>query len=159
MSDLKSTAKLPKPKRGKLRPLLLSFLIFFCGMIVGGGLVTGVFGHFIHSSKYPEKIVNHIIGKIDRRLDLDDEQLAQVERIINERNRNLQNIRKTIGPQIQNEILTAHRQIRAVLNPEQQKKWDKWFNKIRRRWKKRLPFRLPAPDSASPDKADHEPDD
>ena len=150
--DEKSRCKLPKIKQGRLKTLLFSLLIFVCGMIVGGGIVTGIFGHFIHYGKYPERITSHIIDKMEQKLDLSQDQVVRIKAIFEKRNQHLLKMRKEIAPRVRSEIMGANQEIQAVLTEEQRAKWDEWFQKLVKRWNNRVPA-LGLKSNRSPDGA------
>jgi Spy/CpxP family protein refolding chaperone len=74
-----------------------------------------------------------------RRLDLTDDQVQQVRRIILEQQMAFQSLRKEFRPRLDDQIEKTRRELAAVLTPEQARKWEKRFARIQRFWLPPLP--------------------
>ncbi len=135
---------LARPRRRWLRTLLLTLIVFVSGVLVGGGLtfkvVTTGFKRFFQE---PEVLAENITHRMKKRLDLTDDQAVQVRRIILERQKALQSLRKEVQPRIEAEIEKTRREMAAVLTPEQARKWEKRFRYFSRFW-------LPSPSGTPP---------
>ena len=86
------------------------------------GLAVGVFGaHIVHirrehmSPVFPTRMM---VNRLDRRLDLTDQQRAQVEKIIRRHH-------SAIITRVHAEIEQANAEITSVLTPEQRKKFER----------------------------------
>jgi len=141
-----TASPLARPRRRWMRTILLALVIFVSGILVGGGLtfkaVTTGFKRFFQD---PEALAENITHRMKKRLDLTDEQAVQVRRIILERQKAIQSLRKEIQPRLEAQIENTRREVAAVLTPEQARKWEKRFRYFSKYW-------LPSPPG------DHQPD-
>ena len=135
MSPDTPASALARPRRRWIRTALLALIIFVSGVLVGGGLtfkfITTGFKRFFQE---PEALAESITHRMKKRLDLTDEQAVQVRRIILERNKALQSLRKEVQPKLEAEIERTRREVTAVLTPEQARKWEKRFRHFSKYW-------------------------
>jgi len=133
----------PRPRRWVR--ILVALLIFVGGMVCGGGLtIIGAVERIHHAIHHPEEVPGRITHYLKRRLDLSDDQTQQVEQIIREHQKNLQEIRRGVQPRVEAELELLRQDISQVLTPEQRDKWDDIFDDAVDRW---MP---PPPPPASP---------
>jgi len=124
--------------------VLVALLIFIGGMVCGGGLtIIGAVERIHHAIHHPEEVPGRITRYLTRRLDLSDDQSHQIEQIIREHQKNLQEIRRGVQPRVEAELELLRRDISRVLTPEQRDKWDDIFDDALDRW-------MPPPPPASP---------
>jgi hypothetical protein len=125
---------------------LLALVIFISGVVIGGGLTFKViatgFKRFFQS---PETVAERITHRMDKTLDLTDDQVVRVRQIILERQKAFHSLRKEVQPKVEAEMENTRRELSAVLTPEQARKWERRYGRLLRYW-------LPSP------AGDHPPD-
>ena len=144
MSQNTENSPLVKPRHRWIRTFLLALVIFVSGAVVGGGLtfkvMTTGFKRFFQS---PETVAERITHRMDKTLDLTDDQVVRVRQIILERQKAFHTLRKEVQPKVEAEIENTRRELNAVLTPEQARKWEKRYGRLLRFW-------LPAPRGGHP---------
>jgi hypothetical protein len=144
MSPDTPASALARPRRRWIRTALLALIIFVSGVLVGGGLTFKfITAGFKRSFQEPEALAESITHRMKKRLDLTDEQALQVRRIILERTKAFQSLRKEVQPKLEAEIENTRREVAAVLTPEQARKWEKSFRRFSRFWLPSLPGHHP----------------
>ncbi|MFA4945210.1 MAG: hypothetical protein WC789_10985 [Lentisphaeria bacterium] len=129
------TVTLPRPVRRKLWLILLLPGIFFGGMVVGSALTVAVAVRRIRDvTGNPEKTAGRIIARMDRYLDLTNEQEAEVKTIVRNTLDDLLAQRAAVRRQTLLRLAAARREMDAVLTPEQQQKLDDRFGRLRKLW-------------------------
>jgi hypothetical protein len=88
--------------------------------------------------------------KLTRDLDLDPQQQADLRRILGDAARDMREIRREIGPRTRNIIERSDEQIRAILRPDQQSRFDDFLRKRRDQWTERRPREHPPGAEAPP---------
>jgi Spy/CpxP family protein refolding chaperone len=140
MEQERPADQLAKPRRRWLRTVLLGTAIFVCGALVGGGLTFKIIASgYKRSFQEPAVLAEEITHRMKRRLDLTDDQVQQVRRIILEQQMAFQSLRKEFRPRLDNQIEKTRQELAAVLTPEQARKWEKRFAHIQRFWLPPLP--------------------
>ena len=116
-------------------------MLFLGLLIFGSGALVGVFGtvSFIHQKmkehlQAPEETPDKLIPIITRKLNLSEEQVAEIDPIIRKHHLILHQIREEITPKIAREFTLIEAEIGEKLNDEQNKKWHGWFDKMRGFW-------------------------
>ena len=101
-------------------------LIFVLGGVTGAAIME-----MVHRSRQdlplrgtPEQREAFIVKRLTRKLDLDQKQQEQVRVIIHENHQAMQEIRARSHPQIEAVLDEGQKRITAVLNPEQQRKFQ-----------------------------------
>ena len=146
MAQDQPVAPVIRPRRRWVWPVLLALVIFVSGVLVGGGLTFKIItSGFKRSFQDPEVSAERITNRMKKRLDLTDEQFVQVRRIILERQKAFQSMRKQVRPQLEAQIEKTRQELAAVLSPEQARKWEKRFGHFLKFW---LP---PQPGDPPPD--------
>jgi hypothetical protein len=83
MSPDTPSSPLVRPRRWWVRTFLLALVIFISGVVVGGGLtfkvITTGFKRFFQD---PETLAERITHRMEKTLDLTDDQVVRVRRII-----------------------------------------------------------------------------
>lgn len=123
----------PTPRRWKAVVLLV--LTFAAGAVFG---IAADHLYLLRSRQmYPRAGVEHIskrvVERLDRTLDLTTGQRQQVERIVRERTTRVDAVWKSVEPRVREEIRRADREIEALLNAEQKRK----FAELRAKWQQR----------------------
>ena len=146
MAQDQPVAPVIRPRRRWVWPVLLALVIFVSGVLVGGGLTFKIItSGFKRSFQDPEVSAERITNRMKKRLDLTEEQVVQVRRIILEQQKAFQSMRKQVRPQLEAQIEKTRQELAAVLSPEQARKWEKRFGQFLKFW---LP---PQPGDPPPD--------
>ena len=135
MAQDQPVAPVIRPRRRWVGPVLLALVIFVSGVLVGGGLTFKIITSGLKRSfQDPEVSAERITNRMKKRLDLTDEQVVQVRRIILEQQKAFQSMRKQVRPQIEAQIEKTRRELAAVLTPDQTRKWEKRFRRFLDFW-------------------------
>ncbi len=93
------------------------------------GVAVGVFAaHIVHvrgehmPPVFPTKMM---VNRLDRRLDLTDQQRVQVEQIIRRHHTAITTMWRGLHPRVHSEIEQANAEITRILTPEQRKKFER----------------------------------
>ena len=132
-----STEPNTQPVRTRRRwvTVLLVLVIFISGMIVGGGATIVVAVRNIqYAIKNPSVVPERATVRLQRALDLDEQQTVEVREVLSDLQRRLQQIRGRVYPEVQQELAEARSAISAVLDDEQKAAWDELFERVRERW-------------------------
>ena len=120
----------------RLRGILGVFLIFFFGVIFGvavtGGTIWKEMRDVIEGG--PDAVVAKIADRLGKELKLDDAQKKMLDHIAIETRIELRGIRAEAQPRVRETVSAAEGKVRAVLGPEQQKKFDQIIGKSREKW-------------------------
>jgi hypothetical protein len=131
MAQDQPTAPFIRPRRRWLWTILLALLLFISGIVVGGGLTFKVIASgFKRSFQDPAVSADRITQRMKKKLDLTEDQAVQVRRIIFERQKAFQSVRK----QVEAQIGETRQQLKAVLTPEQSAKLEKQFRRFMKIW-------------------------
>jgi autotransporter translocation and assembly factor TamB len=135
MSTENPASAIARPARRWIRTLLLGVIIFVSGALVGGGLTFKVIAtEFKRFFQEPEALAESITHRMKKKLDLTDDQAVQVRRILLERHKAFQALRKEVQPRWKAEIESTRRKMAAVLTAEQARKWEKGFRRFSKFW-------------------------
>jgi hypothetical protein len=105
MEPEKPNAPFAKPRRRRLWTILLALSIFSCGVLVGGCLTFKVITvGYKRSFQEPEVLAEKIIHRMERRLDLNSDQVKQVRGIILEQQKAFQALRKEFRPRLDSQV-------------------------------------------------------
>ena len=120
----------------RLRGFVGVFLIFFFGVIVGVALTGGTIWKEMHDviEGGPDAVVGKISDRLEKELKLDDAQKQMFAQIVTETRVKLRVIRAEKQPQVTEAVVEAVQKVRAILNAEQQKKFDEIAAKTRAKW-------------------------
>lgn len=128
-----------KPRR-RLWTILFALLIFICGVLVGGGLSFKIVtAGYKRAFQDPEFLAEKIIRRMERRLDLNSDQVKRAREIILEQQKAFGALHKEFRPRMDSQIEKTRRELAKVLTPEQAQKWEKTFGRIQRFWLPPLP--------------------
>ena len=121
----------------RLRGIAGVFLIFIFGVIVGAALTSGAIWKELHDfvEGGPDAVVAKISERLNKELKLDDAQEKMLAEIVTDTRIKLREIRQPTQPQVEETVAEAERKIRAILNAEQQKRFDQVVTKGREKWK------------------------
>jgi len=126
---------LPRPVRRCLWKTLLLLGVFFGGFVIGSALTGSVVVHRVREAAFtPEKTAERIMGRMERRLDLTDEQSDQVKAIVRRNMGELVTRRAEVRAQVLEQVQTIRREIAEVLTPEQERKLNRRFDWLQKLW-------------------------
>ena len=146
MEPEKPNVPIAKPRRRRVWTILLALAIFTCGVLVGGGLSFKIVTvGYKRAFQEPEVRAEKIVRRMERRLDLNSDQVKQVREIILEQQKAFQALHKEFRPRLDSQIEKTRRELAKVLTPEQAQKWEKTFARIQRFWLPPLPGESHAP--------------
>jgi len=111
----------------KLKPWLLLALVFLVGVMVGVVGTRFVVRRAVRQAMlHPARVELVLERRLTRRLQLDAGQQAQLEQILQAATRQLQTLRQQYHPAATGVYSNANAQFSAILNPEQQLKYERW---------------------------------
>lgn len=119
----------PPPRRGsstKVAAAVVILLAFLAGIVVG--IAGDRFWQFRHRGgpgDRGKRMTKFLAERLDKQLDLDDTQRAQVEQILERHRARIDALMSGVQPQMRAEIDATNREISAVLTPEQREKFEK----------------------------------
>ena len=112
--------------QAKAKIWLVLVAVFVLGAVTGGAL-TGLYRSRASSSasrENRERAMKDRFEKMRQELNLTDQQTTQVRAILDETRNEYRNLRDELRPRFDEPRLKARAKIRALLNPDQQKKFD-----------------------------------
>ena len=138
------------PKRPARRPfwwrLLLSLGLLLSGAAIGAGLTVLVLVRGVQFRiQHPELFAARATARLQRFLDLNDEQARQVEQIFGRHQEEIQDIRREYQPRLERQVDDIRSEVSAVLTPQQAGKWEFWLDQKRRLWLPPVPASTPGP--------------
>ena len=137
MSDSVNLPPAALPPRCRRRWLrwLLWLIVFGSGFVAGVGLtLIGVRKGLLEAIQHPETMPRKMAQRLRRPLQLNDEQMRRIERIVAERQQALQQIRIRVQPEVDAELDVIQREIAQVLDEQQRTKWEQLFRQLRSTW-------------------------
>lgn len=141
----------PMPRRRRWRTLLVSLLLVVAGAAIGAALTVLVIVRQVqHRVRHPEEFPPRAAARLQRYLELSDDQTRRVEAILGERQADLQEIRREVQPRVEAEIERIRREIEAVLDPRQAERWNTWLDQKRQTWLPPLPEPQTRPSPGGP---------
>jgi hypothetical protein len=144
-----SPAALPRP-RGRWKIIALVVLVFISGAVIGGAVATMFIVHEVqYAIHHPDEFPARLTARLTRRLSLTSEQSEHVQRLIDERVDHLKIIRREFQPKFRAELYGLHADVDKVLTPDQQTKWDKFFDDLIDNWLPAVTERVPSSQSNS----------
>jgi hypothetical protein len=115
--------------------VLLILLVFASGLIIGASAATIIIAQqFRYAMRHPNEIPTRLTARLTRRLNLDASQSDQVRALLTVRLAHLQQVRQQVQPQVRAELRGFHEDVRKLLNPTQQTKWDTMFDDLMENW-------------------------
>lgn len=112
--------------QAKAKIWLVLVAVFVLGAVTGGAL-TGLYRSRASSSvsrENRERAMKDRFEKMRQELNLTDQQTTQVRAILDETRNEYRSLRAELRPRFDEPRLKARTKIRALLNPDQQKKFD-----------------------------------
>lgn len=135
------------PRRRTWLYVVLWLIIFGSGVVVGAGSTLWVVrNRVLYGLQHPERAPAGLARHLQRMLDLDDTQRAQVEQIFERRQKELQKVRRAFQPEVEAQLDQVEQEVSAVLNDVQRAEWQSRFRELRDRWLPALPPALSGPE-------------
>ncbi len=121
------------------KPIFGIVMVFLLGILCGS-LATHMFyscrfDSFMH--KRGEDREAMLVNRLERKLELDEKQMAQVRVIVHETHQGIETLRGQIRPQIEALIGKSQARINTILTPEQQGKFAKMIAERKERMRGR----------------------
>jgi len=141
----------PLPKRRRWwRDVVLGILLFACGVVVGGAAVSRFHAHRMLSVSQNGIDRERMYHRLQRALDLNEEQAAKVRAIVGKGLDDLRAVRLRMRPEVEAALEGVRDEVAAVLDDTQKQKWESRFDQIRERWLPPLTGNEPAVTDAAP---------
>ena len=120
----------------KLKGCLGVFLIFFLGFVVGAILTSGSIYTKVWEliERGPDRVAEFTLERVNDELKLDSVQRREFQRIADRTRLRLRAIRYRQQPETDAAIDESSAELRAILNPKQQKKFDELMKHFRGKW-------------------------
>lgn len=133
-----------RPRRRRWVSVLLAVLLLISGAIVGSTVTLLVIrNRVLHRLERPQGLAELAAARLKRHYGLSPEQTRAAQRVFRERQRNLQQIRRQVQPQIDRQLDGMRADIAEILGPADAPQWRAWFDGQRRHWLPPLPQSLP----------------
>ena len=112
----------PRPAGTRTRAVTVVILAFVCGILLGiaGDHAWLIYQRRIMPPHFPGRVPKMFVEHLTRKLDLTQQQRAEVEKILERRHAHVEAIRANV----RKEIDETNAEIEKVLTPEQRKKFD-----------------------------------
>jgi len=112
-------------------------LIFLFGVFIGAAVTGAGVTHKVRDILLggPEAVMDVVVSRLDRELKLDAEQKRKLQSIVDDARIKLRQSRAKIQPEVDGALHEAEERTRAILYPEQVKKFDEVIGKGREKWK------------------------
>jgi hypothetical protein len=131
-SDAAPRNKLRRPRRRTALTLVLATAILLCGMIIGSGLTLHVlWSRLLSNIQDLDNLPARITHRMERPLDLSDQQASEVEAVLNRHFQHIQAIRAEVYPKMSAQLDEIRKEVGAILSPKQREQWDKSFDRLR----------------------------
>ncbi len=133
MDELQPTA--PTRRVSPVRRVVICVILVGLGFIVGS-ISTGyiLVSRAAHAMQHPREVQRFIVARLDQRLELTDEQRAQITAILDERRHMLHRMIYDAWPMVDAQFDHLGQEIRLVLRGEQKQRWDETYARLREQW-------------------------
>lgn len=121
--------------QGPLPPFVEAALFLLCGIIIGAGSAVYVMDHSVRDFlTRPDLLPDHLLARMSRTLDLNEEQRVQAEEILARRFGELDAVRRQFQPEVQDTLDRMRDDVAAILNAEQRATWLRNYHDFRAKW-------------------------
>jgi hypothetical protein len=136
MSDeVCETTSIPRPsRRAWLRDLGLALVLFSCGAVAGGVGVTQYYAHRLARFQQNGMDMRRAFGRLQRSLDLTEEQSKDVQKILRDGVAELRGVRRSVRPRVEEIMERMRTDVASRLDERQKKIWEERFRKTAARW-------------------------
>lgn len=125
----------PPGKRRRWLPVVLGLVIFLSGTVFGAcGALMAVRNRVLHAVHHPEEMPPRVAARLRAKLGLSDEQTAQVQQVLAERQQAFQAIRRDVQPKVVAELDRLETDVAAILDEDQRAEWRERFDQLRDTW-------------------------
>jgi Spy/CpxP family protein refolding chaperone len=112
-------------------------LVFVLGVAAGAFGTLGVIRHrWMHRG--PQAMADFVVRRLSWELRLDTTQRDQLRNIVTDSQQQMRTVHKQFQPQIEDILNHADVQVRAILRPDQQEKFDKLVAERKEKWQHRF---------------------
>jgi hypothetical protein len=122
------------PRRRWWRDVLLAIVLFGCGFLVGGVVLTHIYISrapiFQRSGVERERAFSHL----RKSLKLDEEQSRKVREIVDKGLDDLREVRHSVKPQVESILERVRTEVSQTLDERQRRIWERRFNLVRQHW-------------------------
>ncbi len=128
----------PPPPRTASKTVVIAALALVVTFIAG--FVTGIVAvRILHrGGRVPPIVEQTLLNRLDRQLDLTDQQRAEIRQIILRRHDRIETMWANVHPQMRAEIERTNAEIERVLTPEQRVKFQSLRLHMRRAGRERM---------------------
>jgi hypothetical protein len=139
-----------------LKRILGVLLIFFFGVFIGAAITSAGITKKLRDVLIggPEAVMDVVVNRLNHELKLDDEQKRKLQAIMDDAHIQLRQSRAKVQPEVEATLLEAEQKTRAILYPQQVKKFDEIVSRGKERWKAKehqvTPAATPAPATPAP---------
>lgn len=135
-----------------LKRILGVLLIFFFGVFIGAAITSAGITQKLREVLIggPEAVMDVLVKRLDHELKLDAEQKRKLQSIMDDAHIQLRQSRAKIQPQVEATLLEAEQKTRAILYPQQVKKFDEIVSRGKERWKAKERRLEPAAETPAP---------
>lgn len=112
------------PDRSTSTTTLLAVLLLIATFVAGIILGFAADHYLMMHPRAGQHTAAFIVRRLDRRLDLSDQQEATITKIVERHQNRIAGVWKNVGPQIRTEIDQTNVEIETVLTPEQRLKFQ-----------------------------------
>ena len=120
----------------KWKVWLVIVTVFVSGLVIGSvgtrSYVKHRVGGILHGGT--AEVGKKIMNRLTTELDLTEQQTKEVGKIVEETQHKLQQLRAQYRPQMEQIINTGMANVKTKISPEQQKKLDGLYEKVKKRW-------------------------
>lgn len=114
--------------------MLLGGVIFLCGCVCGASAMTLFAARRLESFRQHGLNTEHAFSRLRRALELDEAQSAKVREILKRGIADLREVRRRVGPEVQDTLSRIREEVSAVLDERQRNLWNTRFDTLRERW-------------------------
>ena len=131
---VRETPVLQLPRRRWWRDVILGIMLFACGFLVGGVVVTKVYISRATSIQRNGIDQQRTFARLQQTLNLNEAQAQQVQAIITKGLEDLRGIRRSVRPQVDATLQRVRTDVSSLLNGRQKRLWERRFDLTRDRW-------------------------
>ena len=126
------------------RSVLYAILIFAAGLF-SGLVITPMLFRMVVGPPRPAEMSRHMLSRLQSKLDLTSEQVAQIKPLVEQASSDLETMRIGTAKQVFDRIAETNSRIAAFLTPEQIAKLEKMEAERRAHLSDKIPFLPPPP--------------
>lgn len=134
-----------------LKRILGVLLIFLFGLFIGAAIAGAGATKKLRDSLLggPEAVMHVLVKRLDSELKLDEQQRRKLQAIMDDAHIRLRQSRAKIQPEVEATLIEAEDRTRAILYPNQIKKFDDFVRRGRQKWKEETGA-APSPSATPP---------